>query len=230
MKAVHCMYTYNTNKHIPVVYVIRVFSFCMSCILVRKTNERLFLRLYPEQLSTSDIQDICSRFQEDCMPSPPLQAALQTLTIVGVVLSLIGIVLTVFTLLFLKWVKHLTLSAKTVFILHACLAIHFVYTSPLYRKFRKRVVTIFHVQLCIALFCLLIIFLCGIDKTAVYGGCVAVSALIHYFTLVSVMLMGAEAVLMFQKLVIVFGSTSTKFFITVSLICWRKCVRASHLH
>ena len=58
----------------------------------------------------------------------------------------------------------------------------------------------------------------------------AVSALIHYFTLVSVMFMGAEAVLMFQKLVIVFGSTSTKFFVTVSLICWRKCITAAQLH
>ena len=36
------------------------------------------------------------------MLSPPLQTGLQTLTIVGVVLSLIGIVLTVFTLLVLK--------------------------------------------------------------------------------------------------------------------------------
>ena len=70
---------------------------------------------------------------------------------------------------------------------------------------------------------MLIIFVCGIDKTAVYGGCVAVSALIHCFTLVSVMFMGAEAVLMFQKLVIVFASTSTKFFVAVSLICWCKC-------
>ena len=57
----------------------------------------------------------------------------------------------------------------------------------------------------------------------------AVSALIHYFTLVAVMFMGAEAVLMFKKLVIVFGSTSTKFFVTVSLICWRKCITAGHL-
>ena len=55
----------------------------------------------------------------------------------------------------------------------------------------------------------------------------AVSALIHYFTLVAVMFMGAEAVLMFKKLVIVFGSTSTKFFVIVSLICWRKCVTVS---
>ena len=101
-----------------------------------------------------------------------------------------------------------------------------VLTLPLYRKFRERDVTIFHVQLCIALFCLLIIFVCGINRTAIYGACVAVSDLIHYFTLVAVMFMGAEAVLMFQKLVLVFGPTSTKFFVTVSLICWRKCTTA----
>ena len=58
----------------------------------------------------------------------------------------------------------------------------------------------------------------------------AVSALIHYFTLVAVMFMGAEAVLMFQKLVLVFGSTYTKFLVIVSLICWRKCRTAGHLH
>ena len=97
----------------------------------------------------------------------------------------------------------------------------------LYRKFRERDVTIFHVELCIALFCLLIIFVCGIDKTAIYGACVAVSDLIHYFTLVAVMFMGAETVVMFQKLVLVFGSTSTKFLVTVSLICWCKCVTVS---
>ena len=169
------------------------------------------------------IQDICSRFQ-DCMPSPPLQTALQTLTIVGVVLSLTGIVLTVFTLLFFKWVeslhrKQFSYSMRTLpYTLYMILVLIF----PLYRKFRKRDVTIFHVQLCIALFCMLIIFVCGINRTAIYGVCVAVSALIHYFTLVSVMFMGAEAVLMFQKLVLVFGSTSTKFFVSVSLICWRK--------
>ena len=48
---------------------------------------------------------------------------------------------------------------------------------------------------------MLIVFVVGIDKTGVYGGCVTGSALIHYFTLVAVMWMGAEAVLMFQKLI-----------------------------
>jgi len=93
----------------------------------------------------------------------------------------------------------------------------------LYRKLRKRDTTKFHIQLCIALFCMLIVFVAGIDKTGVYGGCVTASALIHYFTLVAVMWMGAEAVLMFQKLIIVFHQTTTKFIVVVSLICWGKC-------
>ena len=53
------------------------------------------------------------------------------------------------------------------------------------------------------------------------------SALIHYFTLVAVMWMGAEAVLMFQKLVIVFVHITTKFIIAVSLVCWCKYQQAS---
>ena len=49
-----------------------------------------------------------------------------------------------------------------------------------------------------------------------------VSVLIHYFTLAAVMFMGAEAVLMFQKLVIVFVRITTRYIVAVSLVCWRK--------
>ena len=69
---------------------------------------------------------------------------------------------------------------------------------------------------------MLIVFVCGINRTSVYGGCVVVSVLIHYFTLVAVMWMGAEALLMFQKLIIVFVHITTKFIIAVSLVCWCK--------
>ena len=65
----------------------------------------------------------------------------------------------------------------------------------------------------------------GIDRTEVYGVCVAMSALLHYFTLVAVMWMGAEALLMFQKLVIVFAQITTKYIIIVSLVCWCKSWR-----
>ena len=52
----------------------------------------------------------------------------------------------------------------------------------------------------------------------------SLSLLVHYFTLVAVMWMGAEALLMFQKLVIVFVRITTKFIIFVSIICWSKLI------
>ena len=101
----------------------------------------------------------------------------------------------------------------------------------LYRKLRERDATKYHIQLCIALFCMLIVFVSGIDRadeSEPYAGCVVVSVLIHYFTMVAVMWMGAEAVLMFQKLVIVFVRITTKFIIAVSLVCWCKYLQAMH--
>ena len=70
---------------------------------------------------------------------------------------------------------------------------------------------------------MLLVFVIGIDRVPpkdLYGGCVAVSALIQYFTLVAVMWMGAEALFMFQKLVIVFTQITTKYIIIVSIVCW----------
>jgi hypothetical protein len=69
---------------------------------------------------------------------------------------------------------------------------------------------------------MLVVFVVGIDRTEVFEGCVTVSVLIHYFTLVAVMWMGAEALLMFQKLVIVFVQITTCYIVIVSLVCWCK--------
>ena len=74
------------------------------------------------------------------------------------------------------------------------------------------------------MFCMLLVFVAGVERTSVYGGCVTVSVFIHYFTLVAVMFMGAEALLMFQKLVIVFVQITTKYIVIVSLVCWCKCI------
>ena len=94
--------------------------------------------------------------------------------------------------------------------------------GPCYRKLRSRDASKFHVQLSLSLLCMLVVFVVGIDRTEVLEGCVTVSVLIHYFTLVAVMWMGAEAVLMFQKLVVVFVSITTRYIIIVSLVCWCK--------
>ena len=101
----------------------------------------------------------------------------------------------------------------------------YIHTYIIYRKLRKRDVSKFHIQLSIALFCMLIVFVIGIDQTQVYGGCVTVSALLQYFTLVTWMWMAAEAVFMFQKLVIVFFQVTTRYIIAVSLVCWCKYLR-----
>ena len=91
-----------------------------------------------------------------------------------------------------------------------------------FRKLRNRDATKFHVQLSLALLGMLTVFVTGIDRTEVFEGCVAVSVLIHYFTLVAVMWMGAEAILVFQKLVMVFTQITTRQIVIVSLICWCK--------
>ena len=67
---------------------------------------------------------------------------------------------------------------------------------------------------------MLLAFLVGVTRIETTIGCTISSVLIHYFTLASVFWMGAEAVLMFKKLIIVFGRISTTFIVIISLICW----------
>ena len=90
------------------------------------------------------------------------------------------------------------------------------------RVLRKRDVSKFHAQLCIALIGMFVFFLVGIDRTENEIVCTAMSALIQYFTLVAVFWMGAEGLLMFQKLIIVFGKITKKYIILVSFACWCK--------
>lgn len=67
---------------------------------------------------------------------------------------------------------------------------------------------------------MLLVFVVGISRTENIIVCTAVSALIQYFTLAAAFWMGAEAVLMFKKLIIVFGRTTKSFLVVISLICW----------
>ena len=70
------------------------------------------------------------------------------------------------------------------------------------------------------MFLMLLVFAIGVERTESTVGCTVASVLIQYFTLASVFWMGAEAVLMFKKLIIVFGRISTTFIVVISLICW----------
>ena len=97
------------------------------------------------------------------------------------------------------------------------------------RSLRQRDSSKFHIQLCLSLIFMLIVFVVGIDRVSVRAGCITVGVLIHYFALVAWMWMGAEAVLMFQKLVIVFTHLTWKYFLIVSITCWGKIVSAAKL-
>lgn len=85
---------------------------------------------------------------------------------------------------------------------------------------RVRDITKFHIQLCIALMAMLFVFLIGVDRTEDEVACTFMSCVILYFALTAVFWMGAEAVIMYKKLIIVFGSISLKFIIIVSATCW----------
>ena len=94
----------------------------------------------------------------------------------------------------------------------------------LLRKLRQRDATKFHIQLCIALSCMFIVFVVGIDRVEHREGCITVGVLIHYFALAAWMWMGAEALLMFQKLVIVFSNITLRHLLIISVICWSKSI------
>ena len=58
------------------------------------------------------------------------------------------------------------------------------------------------------------------DISTLYGGCVMISILVHYFTLVAMLLMAAEALLMFRKLATPFAKITPTYNIAVSIVCW----------
>ena len=89
--------------------------------------------------------------------------------------------------------------------------------------------TKYHIQLSIAIFLMLVVFVAGVDKTEVVGGCIAASVLIHYFTLVSVLWMLAESLHMIHKLEFVFHRITKKHIIFASIACWCKLTNI-HLH
>ena len=95
------------------------------------------------------------------------------------------------------------------------------------RKLRQNVISKYHIQLCLSLLVVMIVGLMVVIFSAervdvLYGGCVTMSVLLHYSALVSVMIMAAEALLMFRKLVSPFAQITTRYTVIVSTICWCK--------
>ena len=97
-----------------------------------------------------------------------------------------------------------------------------------FRKLREKDISIYHIQLSLSMIFMFIasfalIALSVKNSTDPYGGCVTVSVLVHYFTLVAVW-MAAIALFIFQKVMFVFHKITTKFTVGVSIVCWSKSI------
>ena len=77
-------------------------------------------------------------------------------------------------------------------------------------------------NLCVALLGLYISFIFSIHSSSVPALCAIVSIMLHYFMLVVFMMMAAEAVNLYMKLVIVLGQNISHYVIKITVICWGK--------
>ncbi|XP_022088082.1 uncharacterized protein LOC110977874 isoform X2 [Acanthaster planci] len=76
------------------------------------------------------------------------------------------------------------------------------------------------ISFCCSLLLLYLVFLAGIEQTSSRSGCIAAAVLMHYFALTSMAWMGVEAANLYLKLVKVFNSDVSHFFIKASLVAW----------
>ncbi|XP_003391736.2 PREDICTED: adhesion G-protein coupled receptor G2-like [Amphimedon queenslandica] len=133
--------------------------------------------------------DISRRTEGPTQSPRHIAVALDMVSYFGVGISLVGLILTIITLV-------------------------------IFKKIRTKDASKFHIQLCVSLSLMLLVFVSGISEVSPKEGCITVGVLIHYFALVAWMWMGAEALLMFQKLVIVFVNVSWYYHLAVSIVCW----------
>ncbi|XP_078701916.1 adhesion G-protein coupled receptor G7-like [Branchiostoma floridae x Branchiostoma belcheri] len=121
---------------------------------------------------------------------------LEVITIVGCVVSIVCLVLTLFSFVVTRRDKRRTRTG------HAK---------------NQRLVLI---NLCVALLAILVIFLAGINRTASPIGCKVVAALLHYFLLAALMWMAMEAVNLYRAVVQVFDAVSANFVIKAGAVAW----------
>ena len=105
--------------------------------------------------------------------------------------------------------------------------------SWLYRNIRKKEVTKFHIQLVLSMLLMLlsnlINYIFNTEFNILLGQCICVLVSFLWYTiLVVLMWMGAEWLLLFQKLLFVFKKTTTLYIIVVSLICWGESITGGH--
>ena len=95
------------------------------------------------------------------------------------------------------------------------------------RKLRQKDTSKHHIQLSLAvlfsnIMMAVLMFLSTIDNASIPIAYYTALVLLVYFILVAIMWMAAEALLIFQKLVIIFTETTRKYTISASIFCWSK--------
>ena len=65
-------------------------------------------------------------------------------------------------------------------------------------------------------------FICAIHSTPIPALCAVVAALLQYFFMVTFMIMAAEAIDLYMKLVVVLGKGMQNYVLKAALISWSK--------
>ena len=82
-------------------------------------------------------------------------------------------------------------------------------------------------NLCLALLGLYVAFIFSVHSSGVVVLCTIVSVVLHYFMLVVFMVMAAEAVNLYMKLVVVLGHTISHYVFKATIICWGKLMHSA---
>ncbi|XP_070557346.1 adhesion G-protein coupled receptor G2-like [Ptychodera flava] len=89
-----------------------------------------------------------------------------------------------------------------------------------FKKLRKTRPQRILINQCIALLCLMLVFIAGIDQTHSYWGCISVAVLLHFFTLAAFMWMGMEAFNMYMAFIRVMPMYISYFMVKIGIIAW----------
>ena len=98
------------------------------------------------------------------------------------------------------------------------------------RNVRNKDISKFHIQLALSILLVLtvesvdFIIALSVEGTLNQVICIIISALDHYLLIAQFMWMGAEGVLLCQKVSCVFKKTTTLYLFIVSFVCWGKCL------
>ena len=100
----------------------------------------------------------------------------------------------------------------------------------LFRRLRKELAAKILIQLCIALLCVLIVFIVGIERSRVGPiGCYIVAVLLHYFILATFLWMLIEAHFMYLAFVKVWSQHGAHELLKCSFIAWGRTLISNSL-